>query len=66
METSVREQRELVREVDSRGQFPVFDVGGFILVARVRNPGRLRVSVTPYKRRVDSGVLFMEDKSVLV
>ena len=38
---SIREQRERVREVSGRGHLPVFEVGGYVLVARVRKPGRV-------------------------
>ena len=37
----VREQRERVREVSGRGYLPVFEVGDYALVARVRKPGRV-------------------------
>ena len=37
----VREQRERVREVSGRGCLPVFEVGDFVLLARVRKPGRV-------------------------
>ena len=37
----VREQREPVREVSGRGCAPVFEVGDYVLVARVRKPGRV-------------------------
>ena len=37
----VREQRERVREVSGRGCLPVFEVGDYVLVARVRKPGRV-------------------------
>ena len=37
----VREQRERVREVSGRGYLPVFEVGDYVLVARVRKPGRV-------------------------
>ncbi|CAM9582962.1 unnamed protein product, partial [Ascophyllum nodosum] len=36
----VREQCERVREVSGRGYLPVFEVGDYVLVARVRKPGR--------------------------
>ena len=36
----VREQRKRVREVSGRGHLPVFEVGDYVLVARVRKPGR--------------------------
>ena len=35
----VREQRERVREVSGRGYLPVFEIGDYVLVARVRKPG---------------------------
>ena len=35
----VREQRERVRELSGRGRLPVFEVGVYGLVARVRKPG---------------------------
>ena len=37
----VREQRERAREVSGRGYLPVFEVGDYVLVARVRKPGRV-------------------------
>ena len=37
----VREQRERVREVSGRGYLPVFEVGDYVLVARVKKPGRV-------------------------
>ena len=37
----VREQRERVREFSGRGHLPVFEVGGYVLVARNRKPGRV-------------------------
>ena len=37
----VCEQRERVRELSGRGHLPVFKVGDYVLVARVRNPGRV-------------------------
>ena len=37
----VREQRERVRELSGRGHLPVFEVGDYVLVARVRKPGRV-------------------------
>ena len=37
----IREQRERVREMSSRGHFPVFEVGDYVLVTRVRKPGRV-------------------------
>ncbi|CAN0093861.1 unnamed protein product, partial [Ascophyllum nodosum] len=37
----VREQRERVREVSGRGYLLVFEVGDYVLVARVRKPGRV-------------------------
>ena len=37
----VCEQRERVREVSGRGCLPVFEVGDYVLVARVRKPGRV-------------------------
>ncbi|CAN0328324.1 unnamed protein product, partial [Ascophyllum nodosum] len=37
----VREQRERVRKVSGRGYLPVFEVGDYVLVARVKNPGRV-------------------------
>ena len=37
----VREQRERVRELTGRGHLPVFEVGHYVLVARVRKPSRV-------------------------
>ena len=37
----VREQRERVRELSGRGHSPVFEVGDYVLVARVRKPDRV-------------------------
>ena len=37
----VREQRERMRELSGRGILPVYEVGDYILVARVRKPGRV-------------------------
>ena len=37
----IREQRERVREVTGRGYLPMFEVGDYVLVARVRKPGRV-------------------------
>ena len=37
----VREQRERMRELSGRGHLPVFEDGDYILVARVRKPGRV-------------------------
>ena len=37
----VREKRERVREVSGRAYVPVFGVGDYVLVARVRKPGRV-------------------------
>ncbi|CAM9669740.1 unnamed protein product [Ascophyllum nodosum] len=37
----VREQRECVREVSGHGCLPVFEVGDYVLAARVRKPGRV-------------------------
>ena len=37
----VREQRERVRELSGRGHLPVFEVGDYVLAARVRKPGRV-------------------------
>ena len=37
----VREQRERVREPSGRGHLPVFEVGDYVLVARVRKPSRV-------------------------
>ena len=46
----VREQRERVREVSGRGYLPVFEVGDYILVARVRKPGRVPKLVQTWTR----------------
>ena len=37
----VREQRECVRELSGRGHLPVFEVGDYVLVARVKKTGRV-------------------------
>ena len=37
----VREQRERVRKFSGRGHLPVFEVGDYVLVARMRKPGRV-------------------------
>ena len=37
----VREQRGCVRELSRRGHLPVFEVGDYVFVARVRKPGRV-------------------------
>ena len=37
----VREQRARVRELSGRGHLPVFEVGDYVLVTRVRKPGRV-------------------------
>ena len=37
----VRKQRECARELGGRGHLPVFEVGNYVLVARVRKPGRV-------------------------
>ena len=37
----VREQRARVRELSGRGHLPVFEVGDYVLVARVRKLGRV-------------------------
>ena len=37
----VREQRERVLELSGRGHLPVFEIGDYVLVARVREPGRV-------------------------
>ena len=37
----VCEQRERARELSGRGHLPVFEVGDYVLVARLRKPGRV-------------------------
>ena len=37
----VREQRGHVRELSGRGHLPIFEAGDYILMARVREPGRV-------------------------
>ena len=37
----VREQRECERELSGRGFLPEFEVGDYVLVARVSKPGRV-------------------------
>ena len=37
----VREQRERVQELSGREHLPVFEVDDYVLVARVRKPGRV-------------------------
>ena len=41
MAKRVREQRERVRELSGRGHLPVFEVGDYVLMARVKKPGRV-------------------------
>ena len=41
----VREQRERMRELSGRGILPVYEVGDYILVARVRKPRRVPMVV---------------------
>ena len=59
----VREQRARVRELSFRGHLPVFEVGDYVLVARVRKPCRVPKLVQTWTGR---GVLCLEDQSMFV